>query len=102
MYVTEHAAGRIGSRLLDREADEVRAKLDSTVGEDGVVAYVAARLSTPVLCEDGSNGDTIVVIAVDGSVETVMFRRSWNQTLAAHHFGARKLIDLTEGRVLYS
>lgn len=68
--------------------------LERTPGEQGVVAYIAATLDTPVRSDDGSNGDTVVVIAVDGSVETVYFRRS-TQDMSAAFFGARKVITLT-------
>lgn len=94
MYVTDHAADRIEERLTLREGRRAMLLLEAEYGVPGTVAYIAARLKSPVMCEDGSNGDTLIAVAVEGSVETIMFRRSSNQSMDAHHFGARKVVDL--------
>jgi hypothetical protein len=93
MYVTYHAAERIAARIESEiEADNLILRLEDIVGEPGTVAY-AALLDAPIVTDDGSNGDTLVVIAVEGSVETVYFRRA-TQDMSASFFGARKVVRL--------
>lgn len=56
------------------------ARLEGMTGTAGSVAIEVHRYPDPVLDgETGSNGDSVVVIAREGTVETVMLRRSWNQ-----------------------
>lgn len=91
MYVTQHAVARMSDRLGGM-SEHLVGSLADIMGEVGVVAYLLP-LEGPVVADDGSNGDTLVVIANDGSVETVYFRRS-DQDMSAHYFGARRVVDM--------
>jgi hypothetical protein len=84
MYVTDHAWARIRERTGAGYADECATRLERVVGGEGVVAYV---LDTTV------SGDLLVAVAVDGSVETVYFRRA-SQDMSPAFFGARAVRDL--------
>lgn len=79
MYVTGHARVRLSNRLGHTWADRLIDALERIDGEPGNVAIEVATLPEVGYADDGSNGDRVVVIARDGSVETVMLRRSWNQ-----------------------
>lgn len=79
MFVTDHARYRLEGRLGLPWADRLIAALERLAGEMGNVAIEVATLPEVGYADDGSNGDRVVVIARDGSVETVMLRRSWNQ-----------------------
>lgn len=101
MYVTQHAAERINARLSLSDAHDTLTFLEGVQGETGVVAYIVGTVpaygskpdgSTPGWWVD-SNGDTIVAVAHDGSVETVFYRRS-SQDMSASFFGARKVVDM--------
>ncbi len=106
MYVTDHARSRLTSRLGDK-ADALASVLETWEGERGTLAYIVADLPEPVEAGDGSNGDLLVIVVVDGSVETVYFRRS-TQDLSPEFFGAEKVVDKrsyplhTGGRMLHS
>jgi hypothetical protein len=91
-YITSHAIERLDQRLGQDAADDVIYQLEQMRGEPGHVAYVfeAQRF---MVADDGSNGNTIVAIAVDGSIETVYFRRS-DQDMSPEFFGGRKVIRL--------
>lgn len=93
MYVTEHAFARMVDRMGNARAQELANTLSTLNGERDTVAYIMGNLHEPVMADDGSNGDTMVAVAVDGSVETVYFRRS-SQDLSAPYFGARKVVDM--------
>lgn len=93
MFVTAHAHNRLAERVGGREADGIVRILETYNGEHGTVAYLLGHLSAKATAPDGSNGDVIVAVAVDGSVETVYFRRS-SQDMSAAFFGARKVVDL--------
>lgn len=99
MYVTQHAAVRIAERLAPDLADKVGRILDGTQGEGGVIAYLVGNVpASPLPPLEGqwwvpSNGDTLVAVANEGSVETVFFRRA-EQDMSASYFGARKVVDL--------
>lgn len=91
MLVTQHARERIESRAGGKSASVI-ATLEAIAGVPGVQAYIlltVPRFRAP----DGSNGDTLVALARDGSVETVMLRRS-SQDLTAGFFGADDVHDL--------
>jgi hypothetical protein len=92
MYVTLHAANRIDDRLGFDRADDILDSLERVPGVPGTIAFVFEAQQFMV-ADDGSNGDTIVAIAVDGSVETVYFRRS-TQDMSAEFFGADKVVKL--------
>jgi len=92
MYVTAHASARLDQRLGWARTHEVLFSLEKTPGEPGTVAYVYP-LGFELRADDGSNGDLLVVIAVDGSVETIYFRRS-SQDISPEYFGARKVVRL--------
>lgn len=94
MYVTRHARERIADRVGALNADHALDYLFAIPGEPGVVAYIVDRYPEAVSAPDGSNGDTLVVVAVDGSVETVFWRRS-TQDMSAAFFGAAAVVDLT-------
>lgn len=93
MFITQHAYDRMLSRLGATRAAELRGELERLMGEPGTVAYLVGTYVEPFRADDGSNGDTIVAVAVDGSVETVFFRRS-SQDMSAEFFGARKVVML--------
>lgn len=95
MYVTSHAKARLHSRIHKdlRAFGSVVGSLESMQGEEGTVVYLLDRLDTPVHAEDGSNGEIVVAVAVDGSVDTIYLRRK-SQDLSAAHFGARKVVSL--------
>lgn len=92
MYVTTHAEARISSRLGPLNAHVITRDLEQVVGEPGIIAYIMPGTGW-MEADDGSNGDTVVVIAVDGSVETVYFRRS-SQDMSPGFFGADKVVRL--------
>lgn len=99
MFVTAHAEARVHSRLgyethdlLDDDADRLIADLEARPGEPGTVVYYW-QLGGTRQALDGSNGNLLVAIAVDGSVDTVYLRRA-TQTLDPAHFGARKVVRL--------
>lgn len=100
MYVTQHAAARIATRFPPDLADIVERILDGQQGEAGVIAYVVGHVPEPAgppLIDtrwwERSNGDLLVAVANEGSVETVFFRRA-EQDMSARYFGARKVVDL--------
>lgn len=94
MYVTSHAQYRLEERLGVQEMVRIAGLLERTPGVLGSVAYICASLHTPVIADDGSNGDTVIAVSKDGSVETVFIRRS-SQDMSAEFFGAREVVDLT-------
>jgi hypothetical protein len=63
------------------------------LGELGTVAYLVARLDRSVRALDGSNGDLVIAVAVDGSVDTVYYRRK-EQDCTPRFFGAQKIVSL--------
>lgn len=83
MYVTVHATDRMGDRLGWELTDLLQAELEARTGEVGTVAYLLGSIA----------GEVIVAVAVDGSVETVYFRRE-TQDLTPVWFGASKVVDL--------
>lgn len=98
MLVTSHARVRLRARLGDTEANRLIARFEAATGEIGAVAIEVARFDPPKRLSDGSNGDMLVVIVRDGSVETVMLRRSWNQPFTAEALG----VDRTQTFVVPS
>ena len=92
MFITQHARSRLAARL-GHASEGICALLETYDGERGVVAYILADLHPPVQADDGSNGDLLVVVVNDGSVETVYFRRHEQDTSPAY-FGARKVVDM--------
>jgi hypothetical protein len=92
MYVTQHARKRLRTRY-GASAEALADELELQRGEYGTIAYIVCDMPANTRADDGSNGDLLVVLAVDGSVETVYFRRS-SQDMTAAYFGARKVIDL--------
>lgn len=93
MYVTQHARARLVGRLGALNARLLAEGFEALDGEHGTVAYIMSNLPEHVLADDGSNGDVVVAVAVEGSVETVYFRRS-TQDMGAAYFGARKVVDM--------
>lgn len=91
MYVTQHAKARIRDRLDRPDAHRAVALLERASGDIGTVAYMLANVA-PKVADDGSNGDILIAVAVDGSVETVYFRRSTHDMSAAF-FGADRVVD---------
>lgn len=94
MYVTMHAVEQIDARLGHEDADTYVYVLEQMSGQVGRVAYLLADLPY-VADEAGSRGDVIVAIAIEGSVETVYFRRH-DQDMSAEWFGVDEVIDLRE------
>jgi hypothetical protein len=78
-----------------QQAGGVQALLESVAGGPGTVAYVLGQLPGKASTTDGSNGDMIVAVAVDGSVETVFYRRS-SQDMSADFFGASEVVDMRQ------
>jgi hypothetical protein len=99
MFVTMHAFERMVARLGLFTTRALERVLESYNGERGTVAYLAYNMPAPAVADDGSNGEVVVVIAVEGSVETVYFRRA-DQDLSAEFFGASRVVDLRT-RALY-
>jgi hypothetical protein len=66
--------------------------LEAVPGEPGTVAYVVRRLPT-VREVNGSVGDLVVAVAVEGSVDTIYLRRK-SQDMSAGFFGADKVVYL--------
>ena len=97
MFITQHARGRIMERVPAGWAGGILARLEHAPGEPGVYAYIVANLPYIRVAEDGSNGDILVVVAVDASVETVYLRRA-EQDMSAAFFGAERVVDLRAGR----
>lgn len=95
MYVTRHAWTRLVGRLGPEQGEEAALTLERQPGEQGTVAYLLADLPAGIHVRDGSNGDILVGIAVEGAVETVYFRRQ-KQDMSARFFGARKVVDMRE------
>jgi uncharacterized protein with NRDE domain len=94
VFVTQHAAERIRARLGDADwdagyADRLVARLEAMPGQAGVRVYLTL-LGADLAAPDGSNGDILVAIAGDGSVDTVYLRRR-GQRLDAGYFGARSV-----------
>lgn len=95
MFVTGHARARLHARLGKdmRLVGAIIGRLEAVPGRPGTVAYLAARLDKPVDTGDGSNGDLVFAVAVDGSVDTVYLRRK-EQDCTARFFGAREVVYL--------
>lgn len=94
MYVTQHAATRLEERVGVRHAYLLASMLERMSGQVGHVAYLLEDLPT-VVTEAGSNGDVVVAIAIEGSVETIYFRRR-DQDMSPEWFGVSEVIDLRE------
>jgi hypothetical protein len=93
MFVTQHAQDRIFERMhTPGAALDIIEALEASPGYRYTVVIVLAR-GLAIVSPDGSNGDTLIAIAVDGSVDTIYARRS-EQTLDPRHFGADRVIDL--------
>jgi uncharacterized protein with NRDE domain len=93
VFVTAHAHNRLAARIGGRASDALVSVLETHNGEQGTVAYILGTLPGKAKAADGSNGDVVVAVAVEGSVETVYYRRS-TQDLSPEFFGARKVTDL--------
>jgi len=95
MHVTGHARARLHSRLGKnmRLVGAIIGRLEAEPGRPNTVAYIVATLDTPVNTEDGSNGDTVVAVAVNGSVDTIYLRRG-DQDLSAKFFRANEVVRL--------
>jgi len=91
MFVTQHARERLRRRMGAEWADWVSTVLETWDGERGIVAYILADVP-PTAAEDGSNGDLLVIVANEGSIETAYFRRS-EQDISPAYFGASKVVD---------
>jgi hypothetical protein len=89
MYVTQHARERIAERL-GPEAPALVDILSSYDGEAGTVAYLMLNRN---LFSMEPKRQVLVAIAVDGSVDTIYWRRA-TQDLSPEFFGARKVIDM--------
>lgn len=83
MYVTQHARVRIIERMGTGLGAFFIDDLWATEGEPGTVAYRVGILGN----------EYAFAIAVDGSVETVYFRRK-SQDCSPAFFGASKVVDL--------
>lgn len=95
MYVSAHAIARITDRLTGPQAESIIRRLEAMPGALGDVAIevyrqISVKRMTDTL-PDMSNGDQIIVIARDGSIETVMLRRSWNQPFTASALGVDRV-----------
>ena len=91
MYVTWHARNRLRDRTGAR-AEGYERRLERVKGEPGHIAYVLDTRAY-IRADDGSNGNTVVAVAIDGSVETVYFRRS-DQDMSPGYFGAERVVRL--------
>lgn len=95
MFVTAHALNRLASRMGAQQTGSVQRLLESVTGAPGTVAYIVGAMTGKASTPDGSNGDLIVAVAIDGSVETVYYRRS-SQDMSAGFFGAERVVDMRQ------
>lgn len=93
MFITAHAYNRAMERLGPTLGSRFVEVCESIDGEPGTIAYIVGQLTRKAHTPDGSNGELVVAVAIDGSVETVFFRRA-SQDVSAAFFGARTVIDL--------
>jgi hypothetical protein len=100
MFVTSHAEARLIGRIGQRTAQGILDRLEALAGTlDNVAIEVARFTEARHDPETGSNGDQVVVIAVEGSVETVMLRRSWNQPFTPKALDVDRCISLVASSV---
>jgi len=90
MLVSRHAKVRLFERLTAQPALRVIARLEAMAGTCDAVAIEVHRFAHRTTA-DGSNGDAVVVIAREGTVETVMLRRSWNQPFTPSALGVDRI-----------
>lgn len=83
MYVSQHAIARLAERLGAGHAAKLVSLLETLTGEPGNVAIEVHRYPWPDNAAEPMAGDQVIVIVRDGSVDTVMLRRSWNQPFTA-------------------
>jgi hypothetical protein len=95
MFITAHAYNRAMDRM-GATGDAFVAALEAIPGEPGTIAYIMGELTGKAHTPDGSNGELVIAVAIDGSVETLFFRRA-TQDITAGFFGARKVMDLRHG-----
>lgn len=93
MYVTAHALNRAHERMGSDMGTRFVDILEGIIGETGTVAYLVGELPGKMRTPDGSNGELVFAVAIDGSIETVYFRRA-SQDCSPAFFGARKVVDL--------
>ena len=93
MFVNAHSHNRVMDRLGGFLGPLLIERLERIYGEQGTVAYIVAALPSKAYAKDGSNGELVIAVAVEGSVETVYFRRA-TQDMSPGFFGARKVVDL--------
>jgi hypothetical protein len=91
MFVTAHAMNRAHDRMGPL-ASLLIEQLEDIIGETGTFAYIMGELPGKARSADGSNGELVIAVAVDGSVETLFFRRA-SQDNSPAFFGARAVID---------
>lgn len=93
MFVTAHALNRASDRMGNAMGTRFVDILERITGEPGAIAYIVGDLPHKAHTADGSNGELVIAVAIDGSVETVFFRRA-SQDISATFFGARRVVDL--------
>lgn len=102
MFVTAHAQNRAMSRLGADMGARFVDLCEGMQGEGGTVAYIVGEVPASMVKPEPkadpqwyskSNGGLVIAVAVDGSIETVYFRRA-SQDNTAGFFGARALVDM--------
>ena len=96
MFVTQHALRRLRDRLPEPIRQEVVGHLWAIPGRSGTQVYLVRQLPEYIVTEDGSNGNLVFAVAVDGSVETVYIRRN-EQDNSPAFFGAERVWDCITG-----
>jgi hypothetical protein len=97
MFVNAHSTNRINDRLGMWMGPRVLERLEGIMGQPGTIAYIVGDLPYKAQAKDGSNGELVIAVAVEGSVETVYFRRA-TQDISPEFFGAQWVFDLRERR----
>jgi hypothetical protein len=100
MFVTAHAINRLTARIGDYRGTRIVLLCEALSGQPGTVAYimgaVPGKVKAPAITDKwwlDSNGELVIAVAVDGSVETVFFRRA-SQDISAAFFGAHAVVDM--------
>lgn len=92
-----HAAARISERLTAEDTADLVRRLDTFAAEHPVGTYAVRALSLAAMrgtaWSAASNGDTVVAIVRDGTVATVMLRRS-SQPFDRAAFNVQRLADI--------
>lgn len=100
MIVHRHAEASLValSQKMPQPASAILARLRAEQWPEGhSAAVIVARLGVAYGSRnEGSNGDTVVVIVRDNIAITAMLRRSWNQEFTPEVLRVNEVIDWTQ------